>query len=650
MAQMPDTTNHARSQAGLPISCDIEAQLEYQLEKPILVKGTVHNTGPSAIWVLDWNTFLDPKGQDCLLMAHDGQTVPYTGTKSSFGRPDRGSYVRIAAGRSESRQIDISETYAIKEAGEYQLSFYLPLLGCLEAGGQEPPREDSQYTLTIVESDTVTIRIVDEAPSATKAEDGVLAAPGVSMKFPPYPKPPTFDGLSTQEVENFRNAHAKAYQAILAALASVEKSLDGTWYYSDWFDYKWAWGRANGWEARRQTVIDNYTKMAWWMADGPVHYVKNHKQCTFGVLALTAPDVRSDIFLCPSGALNDDTLRVEFTAPADFGRVFVLIHELSHGAGGTTDDHYLFGICNYLAMFSPGVAVTNAQNYALFAMKQVQRPALPPYGKIFSLRAANNKFLSMRPDGSLIADQDKVTDSEKFVVVDATGYTIALKPLFGNGYVTTDRGTGVLKVDFTEIGQSQTFSWLPQDGRTVALQSGLNAKYVSFKPNSNNTGFADPPNPYAMKDTIGAWEQFQFTEVSSGYRRIKVFKLDDTFLGYLDMKNQSAYCEAVLQSKPENAHRYRWHSGTWPHTGRLDQKTVPDDRSFTYGNPGNYPSWGLAANWIWLYWADATGTIWDLKNQGHRTLCFVDGRGLCFGGPGASAVKLVFDPDDPGVK
>ena len=183
------------------------------------------------------------------------------------------------------------------------------------------------------------------------------------------------------------------------------------------------------------------------------------------------------------------------------------------------------------------------------------------------------------------------------------------------------------------------------DHGTVAFRSMRNKKLVSFK--TDNGSFADPPAPFAIADVATPRETFKFNEVGLRYRRIKVSVRGGRFLGYLDMKD-SAYREAVLQSNADVAHRYKWHKGSDPFTGRLDQKTSPDNRSFTYGTNGNYPCWGLADNWIWLFWDEDTHQIWQDKNQKGRTLCY-NGKDLCLSGTGNIPVRLEFDPEDPGI-
>jgi hypothetical protein len=642
---MADTTSNAES--ALSLKCEIETDAEYRLGGPITVKGALRNVGTAAIWILDWNTFLDTKRPDCMLVIHNGERLPHTGVVALHKAPDRESFVRIDAGGSVSRKIDISQTYAITEPGEYQLSFYMPTQGAFEEGFQEPPRDESQYKLTLVESKKVQIKLVGEARPRQAARPAVIAPPPRLLgSFPANPKEPTFSGnLSEQEKANFRKAHWAAYHAILAAQESAQRSVDTTLYIT-WFETLWVWGRKDGWEKRRQTVIDNYGKMADWMATTQLNYVgRPESNCVFDRFAWTYSGRRGSINLC-NVAFNDDWIRFSMWASADWGRAFTLIHEISHATCSTTDDQYLWSICEQLASYAPDIAVSNAQNYSLFAMMRAAIPDLPPIGKIFSLRANNCKYLSAKTDGSLVADADNVSDREKFVIFDAKDFHVALKEVNGKRYVTPDASC-LLKVSSTELGDAQAFQWSDRGGGTITLKSGANGKIVSFKPNSQKTGFADPPTPYALWDEVDALAIFTVDEVTTSYRRIQIFDMEDKPLGYLDMKD-SRFCEAVLQTDATAVHRYRWHKGDAPSMGRLDQSTRPSNRSLTYGSNGNYPCFGLGANWIWLNWDAQNQKLYDFYNADTRTLSYSKDRNLYFGAPGPDNVRLEFDPDDPG--
>src|SRR5688572_4915618 len=112
----------------LLLECSIETQSEYQLGKPIYVKGILHNSGPSAIWILSWNTLLESRWRNCFSLTHNDSRVPYIGDLASRGNPGRESYLRIPAGESVSRKVDICENYEITQPGDYQISLRMPLL------------------------------------------------------------------------------------------------------------------------------------------------------------------------------------------------------------------------------------------------------------------------------------------------------------------------------------------------------------------------------------------------------------------------------------------------------------------------------------------------------------------------------------------
>jgi hypothetical protein len=95
-----------------------------------------------------------------LRVTHDGSPIPYTGIAGPRVAPTRESYMQIQAGGSLSREIDISEKYDLTEAGDYEVSFHLPILGAFETGDGEPPLQDSRYKLTFIESKKIAFRSV----------------------------------------------------------------------------------------------------------------------------------------------------------------------------------------------------------------------------------------------------------------------------------------------------------------------------------------------------------------------------------------------------------------------------------------------------------------------------------------------------------
>ncbi len=155
-------------------------------------------------------------------------------------------------------------------------------------------------------------------------------------------------------------------------LASVQKSTDANEnrLYCDWFDVQWLWGRTGDHKQRRQTVIGTLSAMASKMSSAtPVtyHYDENDKNCKANWELIAYTFINSnDVYACK--LFNDDFMRVATWNSAEWGRAFAVVHEMSHAAGATKDDWYSWSICQQLATFNPNLAVTNAQNYALYVM------------------------------------------------------------------------------------------------------------------------------------------------------------------------------------------------------------------------------------------------------------------------------------------
>ncbi len=359
----------------LCVECLIEAQSEYQLGKPITVTGTLKNSGPSAIWILRWNTFLEEMWLNCLSVTHNGLAVPYIGVLASRGIPDESSFIRIPAGESRSRQIDISENYGITEPGDYEVSFRLPMLAALETNAGKWPQDESQHKAVFIESAKVTFRMAGAAlaPRMEKRVVSLYSSAANADSFPAEPKPARFNAaMSEEEIAKYRKAHSWAYKSILAALRNVESAVP-TDAYQRWF-------------AGNQSELDHvkliFGEMASWMATDSVRYEKTadgKEGCDGKKLATTSPGSKGAIHLCPK-AFDEGYLRDLNFNSADYERAFILVHEISHAAGNTNngnEEYYSWFYCRWwLPKVHPDLAVKNAQNYAYFAMSVNPNP--PP--------------------------------------------------------------------------------------------------------------------------------------------------------------------------------------------------------------------------------------------------------------------------------
>jgi hypothetical protein len=351
--------------------CQIEVSPNNEIGRPITVIGTLKNTGPLDAWVLYRNTFLDPKPSNCVNLSHNGTRVPFVGASVVHGQPSRGSFLRIQAGHSVTGQLDLNQKYDISEPGKYEVSFNLRILGTLADENAEPPFNENLLQLTVVESELATFNVsgVNVPPHI---ESVLIKRPNISLRtsFPLKPTEPEYVGLTKEQADAMHRAHYTAYNNILLGLENVQTSIDHdkNRLYCENFDQEFIWGRTGPWQQRWETVINTLSSMAELMTGAPIIYkhIDQDPNCSFDRLAYTYMNSRT-IFAC-NGLFNDDLLRFSMWNSAEWGRAFAVVHEISHAAASTTDDWYSWSICQQLATFNPGLAVTNAQNYALYIM------------------------------------------------------------------------------------------------------------------------------------------------------------------------------------------------------------------------------------------------------------------------------------------
>lgn len=392
------------------LSCSIEAAPVYQLGQAAVVNGTLHNSGASAIWILGRNTFLNPDRQDVVTITRGDSVVPYIGPTVFHHAPNRESYILIPPGESISGAIDIHLSYDLSEPGNYVASFCMPIVGVVDDGKSEPPVEEASLQLAMVNSAKVSFRI-DGIASNLRADAAAASIPlAAAGSLPSQPILPFFRGMNQQEMDKIREAHLTAYRNILVALASVKTTVD-TDNYNSWFEVKWPSGRKNGWEKRREKVIATLSAMANHMATQSVTYAKEDPNKLCGdincVLAYTYKGQGANIYFCPIG-LNDDFLYAfpfygaRTTLQWDYS--FIVTHEMSHSTSSTSDDWYSWYMCSQLAVFNPELAVTNAQNYALFVMRENGGDV--PMNDIYMVKCFNQKngnFLGwLQSDGNWV--------------------------------------------------------------------------------------------------------------------------------------------------------------------------------------------------------------------------------------------------------
>ncbi len=110
---------------------------------PIEVSFVLRNTGPAPVWVLRWGTPLeDFRGDALRIVDPNGQPLEYQGPMVKRGDPAAQDYVRLEAGASTERVVDVAAAYEFTTPGQYSLSFESGLFDTAMQEGDVPRRRD----------------------------------------------------------------------------------------------------------------------------------------------------------------------------------------------------------------------------------------------------------------------------------------------------------------------------------------------------------------------------------------------------------------------------------------------------------------------------------------------------------------------------
>lgn len=337
------------------LQCSIETASEQWPGRPVIVKGTLHNAGDRSTYILPWTTFLESAGPDCVSIIHNGARVEYVGPTAQPRSASLLDFIEIVPGQSRSAEIDVSEHYNVWMSGEYELSFRMTVTAGHK--GMFVNAQDTARSLA-VQSGTIRFRMAGA-------------------------KPPLFDGMTEGWEAAFRDSYRWAYESIVAGLVDVQHRGPG---YQVWFDKN----RGDGWQQRHQTVLTTLKSMIDWLSTDSllIRTAPEVGACSGDRLGVTRPLQKGAIELCPK-AFIDWWLRQAFGS-AHRGRAFLLVHEISHAAGGTQDKSYDYGECQKFAETDPDSAIVNAQNYAMFALSGYALPtSARPDNGIWSDRAVS---------------------------------------------------------------------------------------------------------------------------------------------------------------------------------------------------------------------------------------------------------------------
>jgi len=375
------------SDVVLSLHCVVTAKPPFHLNAPMLISGTLYNTGEVAVWILVQNTFLSRRGHHSLVLMlgneHLHDIAHSTGSDS-----EAREFMRIPPGGSVTAHLDIAESYAVTKPGIYQLALSMPVYGGVEQASNQQPTLEAHYKTVFVASEPIAVEIeagipVTDVASVAAFAQAAPSAPPSSPTFPEEPLYPIFDLLNAGEQAEILEAHRWAYRSILSSLTSIQSLTDSG--YEQWMD-----ATSTGDEAikRRAKVKAKLTKMAERMSSQHVTYRKNDTPRQ----TPTTPDWIAAVgedgaITLRSRAFEDKYLRgvawndgVAFRGHAST-QAFVVLHEVSHAAAATVDNiaGYSRDVCATLAQKNPNASIENAQNYAFYGMSGNQNSPPPNY-------------------------------------------------------------------------------------------------------------------------------------------------------------------------------------------------------------------------------------------------------------------------------
>ncbi|MDX1998999.1 MAG: M35 family metallo-endopeptidase [Thermoanaerobaculia bacterium] len=308
---------------------------------------TLHNDGTEPLYVLARQTPLRGLRADLFDVRREGERVPYVGPLHRFAPPRPVDYVRLEPGESLTVPVDLEGSYDIAKSGRYSVRFRPGLEGFRRNG------EAAFVAITSTPASTP-LRFVLEREETAAPE--AHTAPTLENANPASLVPTTFL-CSTSRINQIQQALPVADTMATKALTTLNNGITGPVppTYTTWFG------------AFSPTLY-----MGVLLDFANIQKTLDSRQLSFycdcfeaDTYAYTSKAQQGHIHLCP----------LFWSAPLSGlnSKADTLVHESSHWPSwGADSDDYVYGITNSknLALFAPGFAVDNADNFAYFASSQ----------------------------------------------------------------------------------------------------------------------------------------------------------------------------------------------------------------------------------------------------------------------------------------
>ena len=295
---------------------------------------TLTNSGDKPIKLLKWQL---PGSDDAPLfqVTRDGQPVAYQGALIKRGAPVDKDFIRLAAGESITKAVEVSGLYDMSQQGQYSISYRLPVEPKVGKAKRAAVQESSNsVTLWVdgVSDERVMAKAMVDEPQAVS---GSVAFSGRCSNTQKSQILTALDsaGAITTDSRNYLAVDKPAGQR-----------------YRSWF------GAYDS--ARWSTARTHFSKIQDAIDSKPLTFDCGCKQSYF---AYVYPDQPYKVYLCKAfwSAPNTGT----------DSRAGTIVHELSHFTvvAGTDDLGYGQSNARNLASSDPVKALNNADSHEYFA-------------------------------------------------------------------------------------------------------------------------------------------------------------------------------------------------------------------------------------------------------------------------------------------
>ena len=334
---------------AVQLEARIEVAPSFSPGQPVIISFILTNTGDKDAYILTWYTPLENLWSDCLRILRNGEQVEYEGPLAKRGRPSPEDYILIPAGRSVSKDVDLSSAYQVTVSGNYDVSLESLIqspVSTTEFAGLSRGAELSGRRIERLQSDPVRFVVEEGGERRMTLGEAMRTKVQETSQDMMASRSPLFNGGTASQQTVVLQAHNDGYGLLSIALATLADGPE----YREWFGSHTI--------TRFNKVRDTYDRMKTMMDGKTFTYDLTGTGCRPNIYAYTTKG-GSTIWLC-------DLFWNAPTAGVD-SKAGTIVHEHSHASGSTDDIAYGQESARELAASSPDQAIRNADNFEYYS-------------------------------------------------------------------------------------------------------------------------------------------------------------------------------------------------------------------------------------------------------------------------------------------